>query len=135
MKPVPLFLLAIILLPSCEKENYDSPKSIIGEWQWVKSCGGFTGGCWYPSENHKERAIFTANNKYLRYSNDDKVFECNFKLGSVKEVDEVKYFEISFISSEGKTNSHEWSTEFWFTDGRYLNIPGGDFIEEFKRIK
>ncbi|MBW1612601.1 MAG: hypothetical protein JRJ57_01230 [Deltaproteobacteria bacterium] len=135
MKSVYIILTLCLVLVSCEKDCYDCPECIIGEWQWVKSCGGFTGGCWYPSDDHQERAVFTSDSKYYRYSNDELILDYNYQLGDTREVDGVKYYEITFVPAEGTTGIYEWSTEFWFTEQKILNIPGGDFIEEFERKK
>jgi hypothetical protein len=135
MKSVYIFLILFILFLGCEKECYDYPECIVGEWQWIKSCGGFSGGCWYPDEDHQDRAVFTSDNKYYRYSNDEKILDYNYKIGTTREVDGIKYYEINFVPSEGTTGIFEWSTEFWFSDKKYLNIPGGDFVEEFERLK
>jgi hypothetical protein len=135
MKLLYLFLTLFILLLGCEKGCYDCPECIIGEWQLISRCGGITGECWYPDKDHQVKVVFTPTNKYFRYSNGEKIIEYNYELGTTMEIDGVKYYEITFIPPEGVTDIFEWSTEFWFSDKKYVNIPGGDFVDKFERTK
>ena len=47
-------LISVIILPfaSCKKDNTSINSSgLIGEWSWIKTCGGLIGGCYTPADN------------------------------------------------------------------------------------
>ncbi len=119
-------------MTGCEKYTFNSyerafDNDIVGKWEWVESCGGFTGGCWYPASDHKEQVEFTSDYRYIRTVNGTKVFDISFTPGDSYENGNIKYFRITF--------NKEWNTIYWFLDKDTFQMPGGDFVEKFKRIK
>jgi hypothetical protein len=129
MKLTFVIIFLSVFMSGCEKYSYDGyfENEIIGKWEWVESCGGFTGGCWYPTADHKEQVEFTSNQRYIRTVNGIKTVDQSYTLGDSYERGNIKYFKISF--------NNEWNTVYWFLDKDTFEIPGGDFVEKFKRIK
>jgi hypothetical protein len=72
MKKIIFLLVIIASYYGCKKDsilNYSS--SLIGEWFWLKSCGGFAGGCDTPqSTNETMNLSFTIDSVYNYYLND-----------------------------------------------------------------
>ena len=72
MKKIISLVIIIAFCCGCEKEKpvvYST--SLIGEWTWLMSCGGFTGGCTTPkSSNQKITLVFTIDSIYNFYLND-----------------------------------------------------------------
>ena len=126
MKTLYFFVIIFILFAGCEKTSYYYSESIVGKWEWTGSCGGFTGGCWYPDKDNQLMAEFTSDNRYIRYSNGIKTFEIKYSLGKTYDNGGTKSYEIIFSTG--------WETVFWFVNQNTLDLPGGDFVEEFKRI-
>jgi hypothetical protein len=129
MKQIYYLLLLLIFIIGCEKDSYDGfyEYDIIGKWKWVESCGGFSGDCWYPTLNHREQVEFTSSHQYIRTINGIESFILTYTLGGSYESGGIKYYEISF--------SNGWSTVYWFIDKNTFEMPGGDFVEKFKRVK
>jgi hypothetical protein len=116
-------------MTSCEKYSFDGvyENGLIGKWEWIESCGGLIGGCWYPTIDDKEQIEFTSNHRYLRTLNGTRIFNEPYTLGDSYQSGNLKYYEISFNT--------KWSSVFWFDDKETLEMVGGDFVEKFKRIK
>jgi len=54
-------------------------RGILGQWQWEKSCGGYTGGCIYAdSVDYVVYVSFSADSVYRRVIDDSLVFEAKF---------------------------------------------------------
>jgi hypothetical protein len=129
MKAIYYLLFLLISITGCEKDSVVVPyeNDLIGKWNWVESCGGYTGECWYPTVNHREQIEFTSSHIYIRTLNGIKSFISTYTLGGSYEIGGIKYYEISFTNG--------LSTVYWFIDQNTLEMPGGDFIEKFNRIK
>src|SRR5512133_778481 len=56
------WILIIMLFPCCEKETESNPdlglNNIQGTWNWTSTCGGLSGGCYYPTINHYSKMYF-----------------------------------------------------------------------------
>lgn len=127
-----LFTLMILLI-SCDKEIISGPEEISsgkdelsGRWEWTGSCGGFTGGCWYPNENHRQQIEFKFGHIYIRTVNGVKTQQTEYSL-AISYDGTGKYYTITF--GDGR------KTHCWFSGKDTLNIVGGDFVETFKRIR
>lgn len=134
MKALKYFSIVLFLLLGCEKDRYDSQDCIIGEWRFISRCGGATGECSYADKKYPERAVFTSDNKYYRYINEYKTEDYNYQFGKTFDENGITSYEIYFVPSTG-TSTHNWPTRFWFSDNKYLNLVGGDFVDKFVRIK
>lgn len=127
MKHLLFVTVLSLLLLSCEKINYDIPEGITGNWEWTGSCGGFTGACWYPSDNYKISVEFTRSGKYIRTENGLCVIKTGFSFGDTYYSGDLAIYSLKF--------SEDWSTTIWFPDSNTLDIVGGDFVEEFRRVR
>jgi hypothetical protein len=79
-KLIYLFILTLgIFSCSSSDENEIDNSELIGKWNWISSCGGFTGNCWYPSENNYESVEFT-NNAYIKRINGVLDTEINYTM-------------------------------------------------------
>jgi lipid-A-disaccharide synthase-like uncharacterized protein len=65
-------ILFIVQFLSCKKDNnYVFSSSLIGEWSWFSTCGGFLSKCYTPiSTNKKINLVFTVDSIYNEYMND-----------------------------------------------------------------
>ena len=85
-KLIYLFILTFgIISCSSDDETGIDNSELIGKWNWISSCGGFTGDCWYPSEDNYESVEFT-NDLYIKKNN-----------GSVKIIPFVKGYSTTNI--------------------------------------
>jgi len=101
-------------------------KKLIGKWEWIVSCGGVTGGCWYPAENYKSEIEFRHDMHYIQYKNDTIVNDIEYHLVDSFKNGETITYEIGF--------SNNYHTYFWFSGDR-LSVQGGDFVEEYEKIE
>ncbi|NSW95538.1 MAG: hypothetical protein HPY62_12595 [Bacteroidales bacterium] len=134
MKLSVIMFAFLIISAGCEKEVLSGPEEISsgkdelsGKWEWIGSCGGFTGGCWYPNENHWQMIEFKPFNIYIRTLNGEKTEQANYSFTFSYESDGVKYYNLAF--SDGR------KTTCWFSGRNILNMVGGDFVESFRRIR
>jgi hypothetical protein len=104
----------------------DFHKKLIGRWNWVSSCGGYTGRCWYSSENHYEQIEFDNNMKYIEKYNGSTVRVLKYKFIRNFVCGQDTIYEIGF------DNGYD---TYYFFAGEKLNIQGGDFIKEYRRIE
>jgi hypothetical protein len=129
MKRIYFIIFLLAFLTSCEKKSNDGSIAniIIGKWEWVKSCGGFTGGCWYPSVNNTKQVEFTSSHRYITSFNGTKTIDEPYSFGESHVDGNMKYYTL--VLSDG------WSTTFWFTSKDSLEMVGGDFVKSYNRIK
>ncbi len=104
----------------------DFHRKLIGKWNWVSSCGGVTGGCWYPSDDNYEEIEFDHNMNFIEKQNDSVVNEYKYDFNNSLISGQDTIFKIEF--------ENEYDTYFKF-DGDKLNIQGGDFWKEYERIE
>jgi len=104
----------------------DFHKKLIGKWNWISSCGGFTGGCWYPSTDNYEQIEFTNSMNYIEMHNDSIVRDFQYHFISSLESGQDTIYEIGF------ENGHD---TYYYFDRDKLNIQGGDFLKEYERIE
>jgi hypothetical protein len=104
----------------------DFHKKLIGKWNWISSCGGFTGGCSYPSEDNYEQIEFTYNMNYIEKHSDSIVRDYQYHFIGSLESGQDTIYEIGFENG--------YDTYYYFA-GDTLNIQGGDFWKEYERIE
>jgi hypothetical protein len=121
-----LFILILgIISCSADDDTGMQDSQWVGKWNWISSCGGFTGGCWYPSEDNYVSLEITEN-KYIQkrngvieratsYSNIDKLINGTNIRYEMKLEDGAK-IRFTFIADN-------------------LSIEGGDFWEAYERIE
>ncbi len=119
-----LLSFGIISCSSDNDINIDNT-NLTGKWIWVSSCGGFTGGCWYPNEDNFESIEFKDGFIYIKKINGIIDTESNYIITDTIINGPDKLFKIEF------QNGH--NTYFRFIDDN-LSIEGGDFWIEYSRI-
>ncbi len=102
----------------------DFHKRLIGKWNWTVSCGGFTGGCWYPNNNNSKQIEFDNSLRYIEKHNDSIINDFQYELLDHFINGNSIVYKIRFINN--------YDTYLWFANHK-LNIQGGDFVEEFIR--
>lgn len=118
-----IFTLGIISCSSDVETEIDNSE-LIGKWNWISSCGGFTGGCWYPSEDNYESVEFT-NSLYIQKINSVIDTEINYSITDSY----INGTDILYIIEFQNGNT----MRFRFIDDN-LSIEGGDFWKEYERI-
>jgi hypothetical protein len=113
----------------CEKEKsltYSS--SLIGEWSWFRTCGGFV-GCVTPEVEHTTiRLIFTSDSTYSILQNDSLILL-------------KKFHTYKLISSEGKDTSnvlyYDSTIQVYsiYNDTLFMSDLGNIFSSGYKRLK
>lgn len=73
---VPIFLFTLI---SCDKDCAES-SGIRGEWEWIKSTGGFAGTTITPETIMATRTLRIDDLVFREYQNDSLVFESQYDL-------------------------------------------------------
>jgi hypothetical protein len=123
-----IFCLIILTLGfiscSSDDENTIDNSELIGKWNWVSSCGGFTGGCWYPNEDNYESVEFT-NDLYIKKNNDIVDTEINYSITDSY----INGTDVLYIIELQNGNI----LRFRFIDSN-LSIAGGDFWKEYERM-
>ena len=124
-KLIYLFILTFgIISCSSDDETGIDNSELIGKWNWISSCGGFTGDCWYPSEDNYESVEFT-NDLYIKKNNGSVNTEMNYSITD----SHINRIDILYIIELENGNM----LRFRFIDSN-LNIEGGDFWKEYERI-
>ncbi len=91
----------------CKQEKIDDgdcTTKIIGKWNWIKSCGGFAGGCNTPESTHSKIVIeFTKDSVFKKYKNDTLLIETTFKVTRGKTIysqNSAQLIELKNLMSE-----------------------------------
>lgn len=93
------------------------------EKDWISSCGGFTGDCWYPSEDNYEIVEFT--NLLYKKNNGIIKTEINYSIIDSR----INGNDILYIAELENGNI----LRFKFINSN-LSIESGDFWKEYKRV-
>ena len=127
-----IFLLAfVVVLSGCKKENpvtYSS--SLIGEWSWVSTCGGFAGTCYYPQQTKESvNLVYTMDSIYNYYMND-----------TLRTSSRFHTFILNPADFPGTANVIKYDTrsseEFLiYHDTLSLTVNGADISSYYKRVK
>lgn len=124
-----LFLLALAIICSCEKEKQDdSSSNLIGEWVWVSTCGGFTGQCSTPeTTNLTVKIVYSTDSMYYEYQNKTLISSLPFHIKTQITEDGGT---IKFIQIEDRTQTYS-------INGGTLSLSyvGAEFWSTYKRIK
>jgi hypothetical protein len=129
MKKVLFFLIIFVSCNGCEKEKQiNSSLSIIGEWEWLSTCGGFSGQCSTPqTSNSTEKLVFTVDSMYYQYQNNSLVNSNRFHIAiKIPEPnDTIKILQIN----------NTYQAFAIFHDTLSMSFIGADFGSSYKRIK
>ena len=85
-------------------QNYIQLDSLIGEWTWIKSysTGWATISLTPDTEGYSKKIVFESNGKYLEYINDDLDFQTYYRIDTVFERSEEKFFTISYYQGKSQ---------------------------------
>jgi hypothetical protein len=77
-----LLCVSVCLTLSCsDNATGTSAPSLIGEWNWVESCGGIAGTCYSPKTvGHKRSLEFRAGWVYFEFEDDVLVYSGTYRL-------------------------------------------------------
>ena len=101
-------------------------RKLIGRWNWIWSCGGFTGGCWYPGPDNHEEIEFRYDMRYIEKYNDSVVRDLSYFLIDTFMNGQSLVYEIGFENG--------YDTYYRFVDDE-LNVQGGDFWKGYERME
>lgn len=116
-----------IQITACEKiEPCQFEYSIVGEWNWLESRGGFTGSTLYNPENTGLVKIlsFTNNDTAILTANEDTVFNTDYVLGYENSEDLGEGYQYVVMNSI-RYRIQELSEILWLDD---------DFCDGFSHI-
>jgi hypothetical protein len=122
VKIIITILLFGLVIYSCKKEKVFNPEpqieySIIGEWIWKLSCGGFGGDCFTPENTGNTLSItFTQDDSVIIVANSDTVIEANYLVRKGKGE--------NYITSDEKDIIYiNCDTAFTTQEGYFLVAP------------
>ena len=124
-----ILLLGLIIF-SCKKEKIiipvppEPPKeySIIGEWIWMRSCGGFDGYC-YTFENTGDilSITFNQNDSVIIVANSDTVLKTDYIIKKAESFIYMQFMDILHINCD--------SSSFSMQGGYFIVAP--EFFDHF----
>jgi hypothetical protein len=122
---IPFFVICMI---SCTKKD-DNPikvtnlDQLTGIWKWDYTCGGFAGGCRYPSDLFFMEIEFTQNGEFIEKHNNKIYQQTNFTI--IKKDDILGKLVLA--------NSNYQSTIY--IANYHLKIMDGDLVSTYTKIK
>jgi hypothetical protein len=124
-------MIVITLCLGCKKVNSTgSSSSLIGEWSWVSTCGGFAGTCYYPQQTKESVSlVYTMDSIYNYYLNDTLRTSCRFHLNRLiytNPNDTINVIKYDTGSSEEFLIYH---------DTLSLTVNGADISSYYKRVR
>jgi hypothetical protein len=126
MKPKLMLLSLLLITFSCSKKEdikFDDVNQLLGKWFWVSACGGFSGGCIYPSSTEHTTIEFNKNGKYVESVNGTIIKEYNYRITEiVYSTSAVYYLNLDSLYS--------WNIQLLNNE---LSIYRGDLIFSYKR--
>ena len=124
----PIFILVFfILLTSCKKEETITYSSrVVGQWEWLSTCGGFSGLCVTPQTTHVTIGLaFSQDSVYSEYQNDTLVASHSFSI--VRKPVDNKYGALLIDS--------RYYNYLIYHDTLSFSPQGADFGSTYKRKK
>jgi len=114
------------IMYACSSNDEKDTINIIGTWHWVSSCGGFTGGCWYPDVDNYESIEFNSDLVYIQKVNDLIVLQTRYLISDtiINGLDVV--YTIEFDNGRNK--------RFRIINDT-LSFEGGDFWKDYKKVE
>ena len=128
MKRIVFILLIAAFFFGCEKEKpIEYSSSLIGEWEWLSTCGGFSGLCSTPKTTKSTgKLVFNQDSMFYEYRNNSLISSYEFSI--LKTPADNHTFGLLLIDSRHYLYSIIHDT---------LNFmpEGADFSSSYKRIK
>jgi hypothetical protein len=101
-------------------------RKLVGRWCLTSSCGGFTGGCWYPPNENYEMIEFDNSMWYVLQQNNQIISRLKYQLNGSFAGISVTIYKIRLESTHNT---------YCYFSGDTLNIQGGDFWKAYKRSR
>lgn len=120
---IPKVLITILLLGltiySCKKEIVSAPKptkefSIIGEWNWKESGGGFDGDCFTPENTGNTLSMTFQQDSVIIVANSDTVIKADYFIEKAECTICVEEMDILYIN---------YDTIFSTQEGYFIVAP------------
>ncbi len=125
MKKLMYIIILTLGIVSCTSndETVIDNSELLGKWNWISSCGGFTGGCWYPGEENYSSIEFTKN-VYIEKNNGVIATRINYA------ITDTYLNGTDLIYTIKLEDDHQVRLRFV---NENLSIEGGDFWKEYER--
>jgi hypothetical protein len=128
MKKTIVFLLIIVSVYGCKKDNSFDSSGLIGEWSWLVSCGGFAGCSTPKNTNSNTNLVFTIDSMYYVYRNGTLTGSSRFHVSKYISADNKIITDVLIYDS----GRDDFSIKH---DTLTLNSFDGIFRSSYKRIK
>jgi hypothetical protein len=132
-----LLVLSSVILASCEKEEdlyaLNPTLTIVGNWEWQSSCGGFAGTCYTPASTDSYSTIeFTADSVVNVYLYDSLTLQSKFSI--VHEVSTITGDSAALLVYEDVSFKKLFTIK---ADGSLLLVDecADCFSSEYKRLR
>ncbi len=81
MKHLFIFTISLIFFNSCSKKRIEpaSENLLIGNWELIMTCGGYTGECYAPS-NGETRELSITETEYITFVNQNLKYTFNYSI-------------------------------------------------------
>ena len=98
---------------------------LIGNWDYIQSCGGYDGGCWNNFAGDY-LVSFSSDMIYSSFINDTLQESYHYDFINGYRNGEIAIYRIQFDNG--------YSTFFWFSNNT-LKIEEGDYVNEFEKME
>jgi hypothetical protein len=97
-------LLALNCHSNPTNTNSSSTTSLTGQWLWVSSSGGISGGVIIPSNNNKQTLLITSDSLFNEYRNDTLTFSDHFTITKEKTIYSVDSLNVIDFQTSRRFN-------------------------------
>jgi hypothetical protein len=127
MKRIILLSIMLCILAGCKKELLTADSSnIIGKWEWLSTCGGFTGECGTPqTSNTTAKLVFNQDSVFSEFRNNSLFISYRFSILKTP----VNYTFGKFLINN---TNYNYSV---ISDTLIFMVEGSEFSSMYKRIK
>ena len=126
MKKLLSTLLIIICCYGCEKKSTNPSSSLVGNWSWIISCGGFA-GCSTPESAHStSKLVFIADSICNVYRNDSLILSTRFHVNRIVSAETKETLNVLTYDDR--------SQEFSIKNDTLIISSWGIFYSKYKKI-
>lgn len=122
MKNALLIFSIFLTIVSCGSDDADGTK-FTGRWNWTATCGGITGACGYPDQDHFKTMQITSS-KIITVENGSTTTTVSYEI--LNKTTDGNYTLLEIRTDSGHA--------FFIRTGEHnLHIEKGDFWERYER--